>query len=702
MDIDEACRHLKITLAAIDESTINLVFDSARLDNPGAKTDLAIAAVLKAYQRPKVVPAHSPNSWPVGLTSHGNTCYLNSLLQYYFTIKPLRDIVLNFEDYKFDLATHKGKAERVGARRVKPFEIEAYQKFVSDLRNLFERMIKDPGTAVKPEADLVCRAFLKASETEDGQSVLNGAVGIPEQGNADGEQSEDIVMSGESREEAPSIDQPQGTYHATPEMSQASEGITSTKPRQDSMASSVTLPVGGDEQIPDTMTDPSMFPPSPPSSRPSSISEIKPEPSYAPPLPPRIVTTPERQHSNLEKAEEAARQQQDVTEVMDEILFRLRCAIKPLGMDKREEQMDQFRDIFYLRVAEMTYSGNEKPTAVIEDVSNILLNIPSEPTDIYSALDEIFDLQTIERAGSHVSQYKALQSLPPVLQINIPRNTYNRATGRGVKVEHRIHLDDVIYLDRYLDNASPDLLEKRKQCWDWRKRLQSLQAEKEIFSKSTVNLGIDGSTALEATKEFLQGLRSANDDLESLGSDPIDLDESLMQDIAEEAEYQRHQLSAIDSRIADLRTQIGAQFQGLEKEKYRLYAVFFHRGGYGHGHYWTYIHDLKSDIWRIYNDEKVDEFTKLDDIYNAETWQQGTPTYAVYVRDDMKEEYVEPVCRDPEEPPQALPVEEAASEPVLEPIAEPVDEVMQDDAPAETAARSEWDSSYAPPSNIKW
>ncbi|KAH0414791.1 hypothetical protein KCU90_g15335, partial [Aureobasidium melanogenum] len=64
---------------------------------------------------------------------------------------------------------------------------------------------------------------------------------------------------------------------------------------------------------------------------------------------------------------------------------------------------------------------------------------------------------------------------------------------------------------------------------------------------------------------------------------------------------------------------------------------------------WTCIYDIQHNIWRSYNDEKVEQANRLDDILNAETWQQGTPTYAVYVRDDTKEQYVEPLCRDVEE-----------------------------------------------------
>lgn len=53
-------------------------------------------------------------SLPVGLNNIGNTCYLNSLLQYLFTVKPIRDIVLNYDDVKLDLTDESIQQRRLG------------------------------------------------------------------------------------------------------------------------------------------------------------------------------------------------------------------------------------------------------------------------------------------------------------------------------------------------------------------------------------------------------------------------------------------------------------------------------------------------------------------------------------------------------------------------------------------------------------
>ncbi|KAG9641126.1 cysteine proteinase, partial [Aureobasidium melanogenum] len=166
MSLEDACKHLEIpNLDEVAPDMIDLQFDLCREGKPGPTTDKAIAVVRKAMDE-RQFGQHSTQSWPVGLISHGNTCYLNSLLQYYFTIKPLRELVLEFDKFKYDLASQGPKIERVGNLHRPEYEIESFQSLTNDLRHLFERMIRDRGPAVKPEADLVCRAFLKPTSPE--------------------------------------------------------------------------------------------------------------------------------------------------------------------------------------------------------------------------------------------------------------------------------------------------------------------------------------------------------------------------------------------------------------------------------------------------------------------------------------------------------------------------------------------------------
>lgn len=626
MDLDKACKHLQIQFdPSIDEQTLNYAIDLALADNPSERTREAVAAVQKAIKERKQYGEHSPETWPVGLESHGNTCYLNSLLQYYFTIKPLRDLVLNISQHQFDLTTHETKSERVQSIHLKRYEIEAYQKFASHLSVLFDKMIKAPGSKVRPDAELVCGAFL----------TPNGPDAVDKIGKEDEEAtSMDANMSGMEPDPTASVENPS----SADEMATSNGALS----RRLSGASSATLIEEGDAtSVPST----SVLPPSPPASPKAQI----PEPQHAPPLPPRkpVEQTVDKPKTQLELAEDAAKRQQDVAEVMEDLLRRLRAAIKPQGEDAHGEQLDQLRDLFNMRFIETVISDNMATPKKEEDATNILLNVPYEATDIYSALDRVIDRRPEDVAGKQAEVFRTFTSLPPILQISVPRIAMQ--DGKAVKVNWRLQLEETIYMDRYCD--SPEILSVRQKCWEIRKKLRMLQAEKDLISK-TPNPGMTCPESLEATRQYLLDVQTTKNDLVELGMEPISTSDDIARDLEQEAGRLHARLRSITDEVTGLQEQLKGRFEVFTQHKYRLYAVFFHRGGSGGGHYWTDIYDFKNSMWRDYNDENVIQHTKPDEILNADPardWKHGTPTYVVYVRDDIKDDYVEPLCRRPEE-----------------------------------------------------
>ncbi|CAD0085713.1 unnamed protein product [Aureobasidium mustum] len=645
MTLEDACKHLEIpNLDEVAPEMIGFQFDIVREGKPGPTTDKAITVVRKAMDE-RQFGQYSTQTWPVGLISHGNTCYLNSLLQYYFTIKPLRELVLDFDRYKYDLSTQGAKTERVGNLHRPEYEIESFQSLTNDLRHLFERMIRDRGPAVKPEADLVCRAFLKPTS--------------PEADTTSSQQGDEVDVNMTSTES---------------ESHPASVAVNADDSSTISQTSSTTLQGNAVLTPPDT---------------PKAEKEGE---LLAPPLPPRRPATPSQQtKTNLEKAEEAARQQQDVAEVMEELLTRLRASIKPLGQDPQGEQLDQLRDIFNMRIVDTIIPEGQQPSTKEDDFTNLMLLPPYEPTDIYSALSRVLDLHPEPEASKPVNVYKTLKSFPPILQISINRIRLGR-DGKPVKSVDRIRLEETLYMDRFSDDEI--VLAKRKQCWEWRRCLRSLQAEKETIQKT--DTGIDGPSTLDAVSAWLSTVSECDTTLLEVGIEPINVPESLPSDLQQESALQRARLTIIDREVKELEDKIVKQFSGpeFEKVKYRLHAVFFHRGSTGHGHYWTCIYDIQHNIWRLYNDEKVEQVNRLDDILSAETWQQGTPTYAVYVRDDTKEQYVEPLCRNVEElVDEPMPDAPASFEPTPETTA-PFDPT--EIAPSSIKVEGDWDKRDQP------
>jgi ubiquitin carboxyl-terminal hydrolase 25/28 len=69
----------------------------------------------------------------------------------------------------------------------------------------------------------------------------------------------------------------------------------------------------------------------------------QPKPSNVPPpVPPRPVPEFDREKQLQEEVEIGA--QQDVTEVINNVLFQSQCAIKPLGIGSDGEQLDQIKE----------------------------------------------------------------------------------------------------------------------------------------------------------------------------------------------------------------------------------------------------------------------------------------------------------------------------------------------------------------------
>jgi len=139
MDIDTAYASLDITDRNVDDELVLTTYHLRVSDNPLQLGTLkkAVAAISKSRKSRRIndflntgmfSSEYSLSEWPVGLENIGNTCYLNSLLQFYFTIKPLRDLVLNADDYKMPIDESSLKTKRVGSRNVSRKEVTRAQQ----------------------------------------------------------------------------------------------------------------------------------------------------------------------------------------------------------------------------------------------------------------------------------------------------------------------------------------------------------------------------------------------------------------------------------------------------------------------------------------------------------------------------------------------------------------------------------------------
>ena len=132
-----------------------------------------------------------PENWPTGINNIGNTCYLNSLLQYYFSIAPLRRYILDYQKTVENFNDHlsnSGHVRRIGGRKISKGEVERSVQFIYQLRNLFYAMVHSRERCVTPSKELAYLAFAPSNiEVEfevEGNKPADGAaipIGLKEE-----------------------------------------------------------------------------------------------------------------------------------------------------------------------------------------------------------------------------------------------------------------------------------------------------------------------------------------------------------------------------------------------------------------------------------------------------------------------------------------------------------------------------------------
>lgn len=206
-------------------------------------------------------------------------------------------------------------------------------------------------------------------------------------------------------------------------------------------------------------------------------------PNRPPPFPPRPKPE-ESKNSILEEVEIGA--QQDVTEVIQNVLFQLQCAIEAEAVDETGEQLDLIKNLFFGKQKSYTTNREGLIRTKEEFNSDIKVDVASGPRDIYAALDAAYDVQAVEVGGYLEPQYTSISQLPPVLQIHVQRAQFDQEKKSSFKSNHHLDLKETIYMDRYMDSAEADLLERRRECWDWKERVARLEARKSELSETDV------------------------------------------------------------------------------------------------------------------------------------------------------------------------------------------------------------------------
>ncbi|KAL1899140.1 ubiquitin-specific protease ubp2 [Sporothrix stenoceras] len=112
---------------------------------------------------------------PAGLENIRNTCYLNSILQYFNTVKPVHEILNNFDELGLPNTEESLRARRIdpGSGHLEKGEAYAGRKFVEQLSKLFTKMHESETIYEVPTQRLAIGALKNSARLEsDGKRLL--------------------------------------------------------------------------------------------------------------------------------------------------------------------------------------------------------------------------------------------------------------------------------------------------------------------------------------------------------------------------------------------------------------------------------------------------------------------------------------------------------------------------------------------------
>lgn len=502
-------------------------------------------------------------SLPLGLVNIRNTCYLNSILQYFNTVVPVREVVLNWEKYKLEPTEENIKSRRLGGSGSALDKAEAFlaAKFVEEIKNLYLELQSSNQVAIRPQQRLALAALKTADQIMKGNptETITAVYGPQPNPNA----SKDLPPP-PPLPARPSPKPPTQTPH------QSSEPLVTVNQVMDSgdtgsNVSSATLVDQKDEEQDQTYVsvaapeEEKCIPQVVPAKARSALddddhkdkmtetdytirgrsatreqdtreegdvtmggTEENAGVSTVEATVEDSLTIEERITEALNDTSATGTDQQDVEEVMGNILEHLHAAIKPTGVDEKTgRQTDIITETFYwssvnqIRTIDMETGKAKTPYRTIPDLSRWMTAFPDEKggIDLYAALDKTFD-QEFQEDGSET--FTSITKTPPILHVYIQRsqNVAGRLTRNGNVVE----IPETLYLDRYMDGSiESEIFRKRQRCWNLKRRLKALEGRMSIeTTPPKVDKGKQKEEIKEAGYEVVESIEEYEKEMMSV------------------------------------------------------------------------------------------------------------------------------------------------------------------------------------------
>ncbi|KAF5385340.1 hypothetical protein D9615_001037 [Tricholomella constricta] len=560
---------------------------------------------------------------PRGLNQLGNTCYLNSLLQYFYTIKDLREAVIPMS--KLDLKS-------VEDEKFSEDDLKRHRVVINQLAELFFNLEYADAAAVTPSIDLAKLALVTSRDEEEDEA---------DKGGTDSSNDTDATLVDDGPPRPAATEMPTESPRSP---TRSPNSVLGKRARDidrqpslmdlDSPAAVPSSPVRDDfASSPSRLSDsppPLTTPESPPRIEPEASGsgsssrvdvEMKDTPApigKPPPLPPRKSTQTSDSVMMFGK-------QHDVAECMDNCMFQIETALLRFdGLhDSQGESSDKtsvVKRLFYGKLRQRL-TGHQPTRSTVhekEDLfSHLPVNVTNDGVDIYDGLSGYFD-DIVDFDGEKRRMEVSLIDLPPVLQIQLQRVQFNRETLQPYKSQAYVKFGETIHMDRFMDNADPH------------KKAQSKTIQTQLNAcRERVRILLDGKDG-----PYLSALENTSNFMVKLGTELIDVDEDLVFQLNEEQSLLKTEIDDTRARADQLKDDLEAIWRDDTEMAYELTSVFIHRGSSpSFGHYFFYSRHLPDhpDSWFKYNDSDVTVVSK-DEVLADTTGSTANPYLLVFAR----------------------------------------------------------------------
>ncbi|KAK3400559.1 cysteine proteinase [Sordaria brevicollis] len=592
-------------------------------------------------------------SLPVGLDNLRNTCYLNSILQYFYSVTAVRNFVLTANQTPLEPTQEAMQAllDGLDPSELDPGRAYVGSEFCRELGSLF-RDIQSAGTrSVRPRQRLANAALLRPDrirsepvESNEPKPTSVEAPPLPPRSGADG--------------------LPKVTVDAVPEHSEETDSNLSSQTLVNQTEEDPTFIVvdhkaGKGDNVADdiTMTD-----------EPAPSTPVAGSATNGTDRPRNLKLTVVELNEELDKPNVGS-DQMDVDEVMGNAIDHLRAAFKVESLrNPGTTGPDPIKEAFFSTLVDNRKKISEKTWNSSTRSERWVIAYPgkNERITLYDALSRSFDLETV---GEELLTYTTIKDPAPNFHICI-----SRSDGRQ-KNANPVVIPEVLYLDRFMhtDQTDSPLFKARQRSWNIGNRLQELMSrdtktkdnepavaipfvarENETNSDSLVDSFIhvdaedmDGVEGFDLTAVLDPELDKIVDKYSSLpkpemlssetsqaestpeapksSQDEPDLGpaevRAFVSSIEAEADWEKQKLQAEREKL----------FDGMQQYVYRLHAVVCHAGTTAAaGHYWVWIYDFEENVWRKYNDTTVSVHPAEEVFEQLNT--RGEPYYVAYVR----------------------------------------------------------------------